>query len=120
MLPANSSRPEAWSVPVYTVNEGNIIWDVLDVKDFFPDGHSSILLARDPGSNDPLPNQFRVYMDNLRSIRPYNKSVRDTLCGKWVGNVVVAKYSKTGAVNRRSFAHITRGEADLLVYLVGK
>lgn len=96
------------------------MWDVLDVKDFFPGGYSSVLLTRDPGTNEALPNQFRIYLDNLKTTRPVNKSVQDTLCGNWIGNVIVAKYSKASAVNRRSFAHITRGEADLLVFIVGK
>ncbi|KAJ3549399.1 hypothetical protein NMY22_g898 [Coprinellus aureogranulatus] len=120
LLPVTGSRSEAWNLSVYTIKEGDVMWDMLDVREFFPGGYNTVLLARDPGTNEPLPNQYRLYLDNIQTARPLNRAVQDTLGGLWIGNVVVTKYNRSSVINRRSFAHITRGEADLLVHIVGK
>ena len=120
VFPAANGRVEAWSLPVYTVRQDDCVWDVLDVREFFAGGYFTVLLARDPGTNEALPNQYRLYVDNLLVNRTLNKSIRETMSRLWVGDVVVTKYNKASANNRRSFAHITRGEADLLAHVVGK
>lgn len=120
ILPVATGHAESWKLPVYTVRDETAMYDILNVNDYFPNGYFTVLLARDPGTNEALLNQYRVYIDNLIAPRPLNRSVRQTLDFPWIGTVIVAKYNKSSVLHRQTFAHISWGEADLLVYILGK
>ncbi|KAJ3530868.1 hypothetical protein NMY22_g8399 [Coprinellus aureogranulatus] len=120
ILSTTKLRPEWAPIPVYAFNKGGKHVEVLDVEKYFPGGYHTVLLTRFPGSGNPLPWPYLLFLDNYKTEQPVNTAYDTTFQRTWLGNVIVAKYSKTNLKNKLSFAQVARYEAELLTAVVGE
>ncbi|KAF6758164.1 hypothetical protein DFP72DRAFT_845131 [Ephemerocybe angulata] len=119
VFPFESQKTEMWSTTAYVSQEGEHPEENIDLRDLFPYGGLSVLMCTNPGSGNPLPYAYRIFVDNFATPRPINRSVDAMFDRPWIGNVVVAKYAKTSTAARPSFTSMPRAEADIMVALVG-
>ncbi|KAF6742128.1 hypothetical protein DFP72DRAFT_1082577 [Ephemerocybe angulata] len=119
VFPLESSKTEMWSTTAYVSHEGEHPVENLDLRDLFPYGGLSVFFCTNPGSGNPLPSAYRIFVDNFATPRPINRAIDARFDRPWIGNVVVAKYSKSSTCKKPSFVSIPRPEADIVVALVG-
>ena len=121
VLPASGYKAEVWSAAVFAQQDrhGDVREDI-DLSCLFPTGYISVLLCAHPVSRNPLSFSYRIYIDNLTSAQPVNKTVDTYFKRPWVGNLVIVKYTRLAIEAWGTFTHIKRGEGELAVYLLGE
>lgn len=120
IVPNDGTRPRYEHLQTWTFKEGGKEWQNVEVSQFFPGGYITVVVARFPNGS-PLPWPVRIYIDNHRSECPYNDVFQSVFQREWMGNVVIAKYSKTQTAKKRAFsATYERGETAWIMYAVAE
>lgn len=115
---ATRAEPFWANVQPGTYRRGPVHVDELDMTALFPFVSNSTRVHTAPGTDFPLSNDFRIWVQKTDNFAVCNRAVQRTWKVKWFGNIVVAKYSRRLGESDNAI-QIPIGERSLVDLVVG-